>query len=299
VSYTPTFIKSKQAIYHRKITLPGEFLRSHNENEKLSADDILFGNIFDRPLKLPWGSGAAFKFMSYIDPTLNHDLGSQTKPWALSPLISTMPHFAHIRLSPPHSNDKKNVDSEVLSDDPTEAPLFPPIHSLIDDTSKLYKAVVKLDSSAVTPQAASTKETEPQSSATDAHDSEIKPNEILPEFLDSTQRRAFFSDALHRQKVVFGPQDVITTDFCYGFLEFSPSLSLVIPGGITFDLMKYWDGQPVRFVCCERKRGGEDNKNEEPWGPVFWCVSIELADDEEVVPENSGATNATGEDDVD
>jgi hypothetical protein len=27
------------------------------------ADDILFGNTFDRPLKLPWGMGAVLKFM--------------------------------------------------------------------------------------------------------------------------------------------------------------------------------------------------------------------------------------------
>ena len=70
----------------------GRFLQHH------SADEILFGNTFDKPLKLPWGSGAALKFMqyvqhsrcigrvidllfSYIDPTLEHDLGSHTKPW--------------------------------------------------------------------------------------------------------------------------------------------------------------------------------------------------------------------------
>jgi Protein of unknown function (DUF1769) len=35
----------------------GRFLNTH------SADDILFGNTFDRPLKLPWGSTAALKFM--------------------------------------------------------------------------------------------------------------------------------------------------------------------------------------------------------------------------------------------
>ncbi len=41
----------------------GRFLRP------MSADDVLFGNTFDRPLKLPWGSGAALKFMQYV-PTL-------------------------------------------------------------------------------------------------------------------------------------------------------------------------------------------------------------------------------------
>ena len=39
---------------------PGRFLDTH------CADDILFGNIFDRPLKLPWGFGAVLKFMRYV-----------------------------------------------------------------------------------------------------------------------------------------------------------------------------------------------------------------------------------------
>lgn len=67
---------------------------------------------------------------------------------------------------------------------------------------------------------------------------------------------------------------MITTDFCYGFINFTPSLSLQLPGGLSLDLMKYWDGQPVRFVCCERK--GVDGEVEEPWGRVFWCVAIEI-----------------------
>ena len=46
---------------------------------------------------------------------------------------------------------------------------------------------------------------------------------------------------------LFTKQDIITTDFCYGFLQFSPSLTLKLPGGVGFDLMRYWDGQPVRF----------------------------------------------------
>lgn len=43
--------------------------------------------------------------------------------------------------------------------------------------------------------------------------------------------------------------------------------------------MRYWNGQPVRFVCCERKQAS--GVRAEPWGRIFWCVTIELADDEE------------------
>ena len=50
--------------------------------------------------------------------------------------------------------------------------------------------------------------------------------------------------------------------------------------------MHYWDGQPVRFMCCERKReaeiGGEEGGADDvPWGRVLWCVAIEHDDDEE------------------
>ena len=52
---------------------------------------------------------------------------SQTKPWALSPLISTMPHFAHKRIR----------ESET-------SPEFPPQESLHDDNSQLAEAVQDL-----------------------------------------------------------------------------------------------------------------------------------------------------------
>ena len=85
------------------------------------------------------------------------------------------------------------------------------------------------------------------------------------------------------QRMLTSMQDVITTDFCYGFLEFNPSLSLRLPGGISFDLMRYWDGQPVRFVCCQRKdvTASKQEEHGDPWGTIFWCVSIEMADDDD------------------
>lgn len=80
-------------------------------------------------------------------------------------------------------------------------------------------------------------------------------------------------------------QDVITTDFCYDYLKFSPEgVTLRLPGGISIDMMKYWDGQPVRFVCCERLKKGERTA-ERPWGRVLWCVAIERVEDGEQVQE--------------
>lgn len=51
-------------------------------SETVTGDDILFGNVFDRPLDLPYGSGAVLRLMEKKDPTLEQDLKCE-KPWAL------------------------------------------------------------------------------------------------------------------------------------------------------------------------------------------------------------------------
>lgn len=91
---------------------------------------------------------------------------------------------------------------------------------------------------------------------------------------------------------------MLTTDFCYDFLQFNSNggIGLKLPGGISIDLLRYWDGQPVRFVCCERATSsgaisqqqpqtqiyaqtGTQGQTKDPWGKILWCVVIESADD--------------------
>ncbi|KAF8155856.1 hypothetical protein B0H34DRAFT_659245 [Crassisporium funariophilum] len=277
-----------------------------------SADDILFGNTFDRPLKLPWGTSAILKFMHYIDPTLDHDLTSSTKPWALSPLISTMPHLAHTRVS----ISSENLGLKQPNGTQKQQQPFPSTNSLTDSTSHLNLAIVDSSSSSSSEASSPASSASSLSSGISSSNSrgsvrsasgsvksggsarikeavrKVAKRRRSPTRMErevqhlegATQRRAYFSDAKKRQKVQFGPEDILTTDFCYGFINFAPSLSLQLPGGLSFDLMKYWDGQPVRFVCCERKEHGagesKDGKSDgDPWGRIFWCVAIEVADD--------------------
>ncbi|KIJ61855.1 hypothetical protein HYDPIDRAFT_176829 [Hydnomerulius pinastri MD-312] len=281
------------------IQVQGRFLEPH------SADDILFGNTFDKVLKLPWGSSAALKFMQYIDPTLEHDLTSTSKPWALSPLIATMPHFAHERLH--------NLQGTLISEEHESAVLqspFPPTTSISDDTSQLRLAS-KASSSGFrsgsqTPSSSSSSSLSASGSlSSDVSASSVKSSlretvknslkkplgkaeskrkrdESVLIFRTPGERRSYFSNAQHRKDVVLGPEDLISMDFCYGYLEFSPTLALRLPGGLSFDLVRYWDKHPVRFVCCERKRPSiwkEDT--EQPVGKLFWCVAFEMADDDE------------------
>lgn len=198
----------------------------------LTMDDVLFGNTFDRPLKLPWGSGAALKFMNFVDPTLEHALDS-AQPWALSPLVATMPHFA-ISTKKGHSHPLATPDGTYVQ----------------DDTSQLKN---------------------------------------VPSFKNASARRQYFANVSNRQRVHLSKDETITTDFCYGFLSF-PEIRLNLPGGISFDLMKYWDGQPVRFVCCERRKD-EQSGNGRVKGPgdPFWVVVFEAVfdEDEPVTPDGA------------
>ncbi|KAF5381309.1 hypothetical protein D9615_008319 [Tricholomella constricta] len=315
------FAKPERAGITWSIQVRGRFL------QPISADDVLFGNTFDRPLGLPWGSGAALRFMNYIDPTLEHDLTSQTKPWALSPLIATMPHFMHARVPCTEENEHKFLSPPSAHNHDThinthiELPPFPPPDPITDDTSQLHLARTDAPSSSNSSSSSrGSAFSDGPSSSTSSLGSMLSVSsstsyvsaqrgsspkaaaDVLKKMAtrvrkgkakgksrqerlglgleNAAQRRAYFSTAAHRRGISFGPEDMITMDFCYGFLEFSPTLALRLPGGITFDLMRYWDGQPVRFVCCERKRGDSEGGGE-PWGTVFWCVAIEMGSEDQ------------------
>lgn len=85
-------------------------------------------------------------------------------------------------------------------------------------------------------------------------------------------------------------------DFCYGYLQF-PSLYLSIPGGLSLDLKKYWNGQPVRFTCCERNKEAGRGP-----GKDLFCIVFELVedeDDEEEGGEEGGQESADLSNDID
>jgi hypothetical protein len=101
-------------------------------------------------------------YLSFVDPTLEHDLTSSTKPWALSPLISTMPHLAHrhvplavpsplasrppspspsptpsLAVPQPGPRDFQSSKRAIIHN-PKTWPPFPPPQSLSDDTTQLH-----------------------------------------------------------------------------------------------------------------------------------------------------------------
>lgn len=271
---------------------------------------------------------------SFIDPSLEHELMSST-PWALSPLIATMPHFIHTPIpgssshTPSHSHSGSSTSS-----------LSSPADLDSGSDSNSEHASFESSESGHTTSTSSSIHTPSDSTGSQVDVDLTTPDESLehdchipqpPEFPSQTsigddisylkikqkgsgkasrttatsaaklklstpsKRRNYFAKVENRKGVSFGPkvsflprfplliltyceQDLITTDFSYGFIQF-PRLALSLPGGLSFDLTKYWDGQPVRFVCCERAKEGEMGAS----GRVFWCVAIEQVAEEDVM----------------
>ncbi|RKP08960.1 hypothetical protein THASP1DRAFT_14906 [Thamnocephalis sphaerospora] len=79
---TPYFDRAPSITY--SIMLRGRFRRS------FSANDLVFGNVFDGPLRLPPGASLGVRMLrAIIDPGLEADLWAE-QPWAWSPVVCTM-----------------------------------------------------------------------------------------------------------------------------------------------------------------------------------------------------------------
>ncbi|KAL8280942.1 hypothetical protein RQP46_006621 [Phenoliferia psychrophenolica] len=93
--------------------------------EEIKAAEVLWGNEWDKPIRdsLPYGTTAALKFVGLVDPTLTHDLYAD-KPWALSPLLSTVNYLSLTHLKPdeplPPFDDVVPEDISALANDAAE-----------------------------------------------------------------------------------------------------------------------------------------------------------------------------------
>ncbi|BGP47657.1 hypothetical protein JCM10450v2_003522 [Rhodotorula kratochvilovae] len=173
------------------------------KDDGLTADDVLFGNVWQKPIRdfLPYGTAAALRFVRYVDPTLDCDLYAD-KPWALSPLFATLQYLYAV----PHP-----------SSDPI--PSFKPDTFAEDVTPLLPSSAPSLAG-------------------------------------NPTARRSYFSKADARQSTSLKQDHLLRGDFSHGFLNFD-TLSLSLPGGLSFSLEKYWNGEPVVFSCQKRGTGEE------------------------------------------
>lgn len=90
-----------------------------------------------------------------------------------------------------------------------------------------------------------------------------------PSLVDTpAKRRSHFAQESVRQSTKLSSSHLVRGDFSHGFLDFS-TLSLSLPGGLSFSLAKYWNGEPVVFNCRSRKSGKS-----------FFVVTFELQDED-------------------
>ena len=160
-------------------------------------------------------------FSSYIDPTLEHDLLSPTKPWALSPLICTMPHFMHTRV--PAAGLTADSYNTAMTKRVGRSPPFPPTQSIRDWTNDLYLTVVQVsDSSSLS--SISSRGSDPTTTSSSGIKGVVKKavqrrsvnvEDDVQRFEGAGQRRSYFSSASRRELIQFGPE-VCVRSWIYG-----------------------------------------------------------------------------------
>lgn len=190
------------------IQMQGRFLVDTN------ADQIIFGNFFDAPLRLPTGTSIATKFAKWFDPAIELDLYAD-KPTAYSPLVVTM----------------NSIDVKKVSDD---LPSWPsPNGERIQEDAQLLKVT-------------------------------------------NGDRRKLLSTKTERNEIKISSDMVFSMDFYNPYLDFD-KCAIQIPG-FEISVLKYWDGQPLRYVAkmrdnsavffiiefllVEALEGDKDEKNE-------------------------------------
>ncbi|CAG8543961.1 1964_t:CDS:2 [Acaulospora morrowiae] len=96
---------------------------------KWTANDIFFGNDFDRKIKLPRISWLGLKILKWIDPCLETDPYCD-KPWAYSPLFFTVNTLCvehrdqEDELPPWPSSDGRHIGESAIYDPDLKLPLF-------------------------------------------------------------------------------------------------------------------------------------------------------------------------------
>ncbi|KAF9393620.1 hypothetical protein CPC16_001545 [Podila verticillata] len=209
-----------------------------------TGDQIVFGNQFEQPLRLPPFSSIALKFVQFIDPGLQADIYGD-KPWAFSPLIATM-NTVNVSEwkadSAAHNSEGEQIHNRG------DLPPWPSSEGdhIPEDTSLLSKAKENTGTS-----------------AKDNGNEALDLASTAPVSMSTSKRRSYFSKVANLEKHVYEPDQVYGFDFFNPYLDFS-SITLKIPG-FSVDITRYWDGQPLTYIIKAK-----DNS------VVFLAVQFEL-----------------------
>ncbi|KAG0037463.1 hypothetical protein BGZ82_002462 [Podila clonocystis] len=220
------------------IQIQGRFKRSW------TGDQIVFGNQFEQPLRLPPFSSIALKFVQFIDPGLQADIYSD-KPWAFSPLIATM---NTVNVSEWQADSAAHTIEGKQNHSRGELPPWPSSEGdhIPEDTSLLSRPKEKTE--------------------TTAKDNGKEVTDLASTAsvtMDTAARRYYFSKVANLEKHTYEPDHVYGFDFFNPYLDFA-SFTLKVPG-FSVDITRYWDGQPLTYIVKSK-----DNS------AVFLVVQFEL-----------------------
>ncbi|WVN87723.1 uncharacterized protein L203_102917 [Cryptococcus depauperatus CBS 7841] len=105
-------------------------------------------------------------------------------------------------------------------------------------------------------------------------------------------RKKWLSHKSNREKIKLEPETVVGMEFANGLLDFNTlSATLPPPFSLSFPLLKFWDGQPVTYVCQKRANSGQNPVGQQ----VFWSVGFEIIDEDarRQLEERNGKASAS------
>lgn len=249
-----------------------------------SADEVMFGTFFEKPVKMPPGYKIALALAKKIDASMDGDF-SLDAPYMCSPLICAMniaraePIILGSVTEEPESDGTAvafSHDAEKM-DDP-KRPLYLPKWK--------YGGGKHLEENFM-----ETVASWPESNLHHAHNVEeddsdpLKEDPVAPKrsgslmgFFSRTpstkesskssavtpsQRRSWFLNPAHRQNYKFRPDTLYSFDFNNQYVDLN---KMHLKLGITFDVSYYLNGQPVRYQM--RSRDGK---------VIFFTIELGLA----------------------
>ncbi|WVQ99751.1 hypothetical protein IAU59_006893 [Kwoniella sp. CBS 9459] len=92
-------------------------------------------------------------------------------------------------------------------------------------------------------------------------------------------RRKWLAKKDNRRQILVPKDTVVGMEFCNGLLDFNTlSAQLPPPFSLSIPLLKYWDGQPVTYVCQDRPPAGQSPVGNST--SVHFSVAFEIVDEE-------------------
>ena len=256
-----------------------------------SADEVMFGTFFEKPIKLPPGHKIALALAKKIDASMDGDLGLDT-PYMCSPLICAM----NIARSEPiilsslseNRSEDGSVTEAAFSHDVENTKINEPLYlpnwkysegkhleeNFMETVaswpeSKLHHShAIDEDDSDPLKEEKKKKPVEPKRSGSlmgffsrTSSTSELVKKE--PAAVTPSQRRSWFLNPDHRKSYKFRPDTLYSFDFNNQYVDLT---KMQLKLGITFDVSYYLNDQPVRYKM--RSRDGS---------VIFFTIELGLA----------------------